>query len=125
MTEGDERVCSRGDVMIRVSTLLTLLLLLPLRSPEGAVETPVFDPGATSGDAVGGGRGLGGDTEAGMLALVTPTLKGLCVFKSKCLCTCAVPLTTPMPSTLTKGRGEDVTEGDRDKEVEDDEEVEM
>lgn len=115
----------RGDVMIRVSPLLALLLLLPLRSPEGVVETPVFDPGATKGDAVGGGRGLGGDTEAGMLALVTPTPKGLCVFKTECLCTCAVPLTTPIPSTLTEGRGEDVMEGGRDREVEEGEEVEM
>lgn len=61
--------------MMMASPLLALVLLLPLRRPEGGVETTVFDPGATSGDAVGGGRGLGGDAEAGMLALATP--KGL------------------------------------------------
>jgi len=60
-----------------IASPLLALLLLPLRRPEGGVETPIFDPGATSGDAVGGGRGLGGDTEAGMFAFVTPTLKGL------------------------------------------------
>lgn len=58
--------------MMRVSPLLALLLL-PLRRLEVSVETPVFDPGATSGDAVGGGRGLGDAAEAGMLALATPT----------------------------------------------------
>ena len=62
--------------MMRASPLLALLLL-PLRRPEGVVEIPVFAPGATRGDAVGGGRGLGGDTEAGMFVFVTPTLKGL------------------------------------------------
>lgn len=60
---------------MRASPLLALLLLLPLRRPDGGVEIPVFDPGGTSGDAVGGGRGLGGDAEAGMLAFATP--KGL------------------------------------------------
>lgn len=58
-----------------VSPLLALLLL-PLRRPEGGMETPVFNPGGTSGDAVGGGRGLG-DAEAGMLTLATPTPKVL------------------------------------------------
>ena len=60
--------------MMRVSPLLALLLLLlTLRRPEGVVETPIFDPGGTSGDAVGGGRGLEGMAEAGMLTLATPT----------------------------------------------------
>lgn len=63
--------------MMRVSPLLALLLLLPLRRLEWGVESPNLDPGATSGDAVGGGRGLGGDAEAGMLALATPTPKVL------------------------------------------------
>lgn len=63
--------------MMSVSPLLTLLLLLPLRRPEGAVETPVFDPGGTSGDAVGGGRGLGGEGEGAMLAFATPAPTGL------------------------------------------------
>lgn len=63
--------------MMSVSPLLALLLLLPLRRPEGGAETPIFDPGGTSGDAVGGGRGLGGDAEAGMLALTTPKPKVL------------------------------------------------
>lgn len=80
MCEEDGRVCGRdwGDVMMRVSPLLALLLLLlPLRRPEEGVETPIFDPGGTRGDAVGGGRGLGGEAEAGMLVLATPTPKGL------------------------------------------------
>lgn len=50
-----------------------LLLLLLLRRPEGVVETTIFDPGGTSGDAVGGGRGLDAKVEAGMLTLATPT----------------------------------------------------
>lgn len=62
--------------MMSVSPLVALLLL-PLRRPEVGVDTPVFDPGGTSGDAVGGGRGLGDDAEAGMLALATPTAKVL------------------------------------------------
>lgn len=62
---------------MRVSLLVALLLLLPLIRPDGGAETPVFNPGAMSGDAVGGGRGLGDDDEVGMLALATPTLKGL------------------------------------------------
>lgn len=60
---------------MRASPLLALILLLPLRRPEGGVETAAFDPGGTSGEAVGGGRGFGGDAEAGMLAFATP--KGL------------------------------------------------
>jgi len=36
-----------------------------------------------------------------------------------------VPFTTPIPSTLTEVRGEDVVEGGRDREVGADEEVEM
>lgn len=63
--------------MMSVSPLLALLLLLPLRRPDGGVDAPIFDPGATSGDAVGGGRGLGGDAEEGMLAFTTPTPKVL------------------------------------------------
>ena len=58
-----------------VSPLLVLLLLLPFRRPEEGVETTVFDPGGTSGDAVGGGRGLGDNAEAGIVAFATP--KGL------------------------------------------------
>ncbi|KAA8585620.1 hypothetical protein FQN60_004314 [Etheostoma spectabile] len=86
-----------------------------VRPDEGA-ETPVFDPGATSGDAVGGGRCLaGGGAEAGMLALTTAT---------ECLCACTAPLTTPIPSTLTEGRGAAMTQRGRDRGVEGDEEVE-
>lgn len=62
---------------MRVSLLFALLLLLPLRRTEVGVDTPVFEPGGTSGDAVGGGRGLGEDAEAGMLALATPIPIGL------------------------------------------------
>lgn len=62
--------------MMMVSPLVALLLL-PLRRPDGVTETPVFGPGATSGDAVGGGRGLGEETETGMFVFVTPTFKGL------------------------------------------------
>lgn len=47
------------------------------------------------------------------------------MFNAECLCTCAVPLTTPSPSTLTEDRGEDVMEAGRDRGVEEDEEVEM
>lgn len=47
------------------------------------------------------------------------------MFKTESLCACGVPLTTPIPSTLTEGRGEDVMEEGRDREVEEDEEVEM
>lgn len=77
--EGDGRACGRegAGVMIRVSTLLTLLLLLPLRRLEVGEETAIFAPGGTSGDAVGGGRGLGGEDERGTLALATPTPKVL------------------------------------------------
>lgn len=60
---------------MRASSSLALVLL-PLRTEKG-VEAPVFDPGGTNGDAVGGGRGLGGDTETGVLVFVTPTPKGL------------------------------------------------
>lgn len=64
--------------MMSASPLLALLLLLlPLRRLEGGGETPIFAPGGTSGDAVGGGRGLGGEDEAGRLALATPALKVL------------------------------------------------
>lgn len=45
------------------------------------------------------------------------------MFKTESLC--AAPLTTPIPSTLTEGSGEDVTERGRDRGVEEDEEVEM
>lgn len=62
--------------MMIVSPPVTLLLL-PLRRPDGGMETPVFGPGVTSGEAVGGGRGFGEETETGMFAFVTPTLKGL------------------------------------------------
>lgn len=61
--------------MTRVSVPLALLLLLPLRRPVEEEETPIFVPGGTSGEAVGGGRGLGGEDEAGRLALVTATAK--------------------------------------------------
>lgn len=63
--------------MMRASPLLALLLLLPLRRPEGGVVTPVFDPGGTRGEAVGGGRGLDGTGEAGVLALAMPAPAGL------------------------------------------------
>lgn len=63
--------------MMSVSPLLALLLLLPFRRLEGGEETPIFAPGGTSGEAVGGGRGLGGEDEAGRLALAIPTLKVL------------------------------------------------
>lgn len=62
--------------MMSVSPLLALLLLLPFRRLEGGEET-IFAPGGTSGEAVGGGRGLGGEDEAGRLALAIPTLKVL------------------------------------------------
>lgn len=57
----------------------SLFALFPplFRSTEKGVEAPVFDPGGTNGDAVGGGRGLGGDTEAGVLVFVTPGPTGL------------------------------------------------
>lgn len=60
-------------MMVSVLLLLALLILLLLfpRLDMGE-ESAVFVPGETSGDAVGGGRGLDGNDATGRLALVAP-----------------------------------------------------
>lgn len=60
-------------MMVSVLLLLALLILLLLfpRLDTGG-ESAIFVPGETSGDAVGGGRGLGGNNATGRLALVAP-----------------------------------------------------
>lgn len=78
--EGDCRLCGRGggDVMTRASP--ALLLLLPLRRPEGGVDTPSLEAGGTRGEAVGGGRGLGCEAApapAGEPALAMAAATGL------------------------------------------------
>lgn len=55
-----------------ITVLLALLFLLPFPRLDIGEDSPIFVAGGTSGDAVGGGRGLDGKDVTGRLAFVTP-----------------------------------------------------
>lgn len=59
-------------MMVRVLLLALFILLLLFPRLDMEEESVIFVSGETSGDAVGGGRGLDGNDATGRLVLVAP-----------------------------------------------------